>query len=146
MIVLAVSCAVQRGTSGMIDGLAACFTGLEDPRETRRCDHQLVDILVIAVCAVVACAESWEDIELYGRSKRAWLGTFLALPHGIPSHETFRRVFMLLAPDAFEACFPRWAQPLAVGAEREVVGVDGKPFRRSGSRRYERRPLHLVSA
>jgi hypothetical protein len=68
------------GTNGMIEGLAACFTGLEDARETRRCDHQLIDILVIAVCAVIACAESWEDIELYGRSKQAWLETFLALP------------------------------------------------------------------
>src|SRR3954454_18737180 len=77
MIVPAVSRSAQRGTSGMIEGLASCFTRLEDPRETRRCDHQLVDILAIAVCAVVACAESWEDIELYGRSKRAWLETFL---------------------------------------------------------------------
>ena len=76
--------------------MAACFTGLEDPRETSRCDHQLIDILVIAVCAVIACAESWEDIALYGRSKRAWLETFLALPNGIPSHDTFRRVFMLI--------------------------------------------------
>ena len=60
----------------MIEGLAACFVGLADPRETRRCAHQLIDILVIAVCAVIACAESWEDIELYGRSKLAWLKTF----------------------------------------------------------------------
>ena len=146
MIVLAVSRSAQRGTSGMIEGLAACFTGLEDPRETRRCDHQLVDILVIAVCAVIACAESWEDIELYGRSKRAWLETFLALPNGIPSHDTFRRVFMLLDPAAFEACFSRWAQSLAVGAEREVVAVDGKAVRRSGSRRHDHGPLHRVSA
>jgi hypothetical protein len=57
----------------MIEGLAACFAGLADPRATRRCDHRLIDILVIAVCAVIACAESWEDIELYGRSKQAWL-------------------------------------------------------------------------
>src|SRR3954451_23881061 len=71
MIVLAVSRSAQRRTSGMIEGLAACFTGLEDPRETRRCDHQLIDILVIAVCAVIACAESWEDIELYGRPQQA---------------------------------------------------------------------------
>src|ERR671912_129469 len=146
MIVPAVSRSAQRGTSGMIEGLAACFTGLEDPRETRRCDHRLVDILAIAVCAVIACAESWEDIELYGRSKRAWLESFLALPNGIPSHDTFRRVFMLLDPDAFEACFSRWAQSLAVGIEREVVAVDGKAVRRSGSRRHDRGPLHLVSA
>src|SRR3982751_42458 len=72
----------QPGTSSMIQGLAACFTGLEDPRETSRCAHQLIDILVIAVCAVIACAESWEDIALYGRSKQAWLETFLALPNG----------------------------------------------------------------
>ena len=130
----------------MIERLAACFTGLEDPRETRRCDHQLIDILVIAVCAVIACAESWEDIELYGRSKQAWLETFLALPNGIPSHDTFRRVFMLLDPDAFEACFSRWAQSLAGEAGREVVAVDGKAVRRSGSRRHDHGPLHLVSA
>ena len=146
MIVLAVSRSAQRGTSGMIEGLASCFTGLEDPRETRRCDHQLVDILAIAVCAVVACAESWEDIELYGRSKLAWLKTFLALPNGIPSHDTFRRVFMLLDPDAFEACFARWAQSLMSEVEREVVALDGKAVRRSGSRRHHHGPLHLVSA
>ena len=132
--------------SGMMEGLAACFAGLADPRETRRCDHQLIDILAIAVCAVIACAESWEDIALYGRSKRAWLETFLELPNGIPSHDTFRRVFMLLDPEAFEACFATWAQSLAVGVEREVIAVDGKTVRRSGSRRHEHGPLHLVSA
>src|SRR3954451_25401196 len=126
MMVLAVSRWAQRGTSGMIEGLAACFTGLEDPRETRRCDYQLVDILVIAVCAVIACAESWEDIERYGRSKQAWQETFLAPPNGIPSHDTFRRVFMLIDPDAFEACFSRWVQAWARGVAREVVAVDGK--------------------
>src|SRR3954454_20485025 len=146
MIVLAVSRSAQRGTSGMIEGLASCFAGLEDPRETSRCDHQLADILAVAVCAVVACAESWEDIELYGRSKRAWLETFLALPNGIPSHDTFRRVFMLLDPDGFEACFARWARSLAGEAGREVVAIDGKTARRSGNRRHGYGPLHLVSA
>src|SRR5919112_2789916 len=110
----------------MIEGLAACFAGLADPRDTSRCDHRLVDILAIAVCAVVACAESWEDIELYGRSKRAWLETFLELPNGIPSHDTFRRVFRLIDPDAFEACFSAWAQSFAEAFDREVVAIDGK--------------------
>ena len=137
---------MQPGASSMIEGLAACFTGLEDPRETRRCDHQLIDILVIAVCAVIACAESWEDIALYGRSKQAWLETFLALPNGIPSHDTFRRVFMLIDPDAFEVCFTRWVQSWARGVAREVVAVDGKTVRRSGSRRHDHGPLHVVSA
>jgi hypothetical protein len=130
----------------MIEGLSACFAGLADPRAAHRCDHRLIDILVIAVCAVIACAESWEDIELYGRSKLAWLKTFLALPNGIPSHDTFRRVFMLLDPDAFEACFARWAQSLMGELEREVVAIDGKTVRRSGSRRHDHGPLHLVSA
>src|SRR5918911_3000226 len=126
----------------MMEGLAACFAGLADPRETRRCDHRLIDILVIAVCAVIACAESWEDIELYGRSKLAWLRTFLALPNGIPSHDTFRRVFMLIDPDAFEAGFTSWAGSLAAGFEREVVAIDGKTLRRSFDRKREHAPLH----
>ena len=104
----------------MIEDLTAWFDGLVDPRVTRRCDHQLIDILVIAAIAVIACAESWEDIELYGRSKQAWLKTFLALPNGIPSHDTFRRVFMLIDPDAFEGCFARWAQSLTDKAEAEM--------------------------
>src|SRR3954468_9471835 len=134
------------GASGMIKGLAACFVGLADPRATRRCDHRLIDILVIAVCAVIACAESWCDIALYGRSKLAWLQRFLELSNGIPSHDTFRRVFMLLNADAFEACFARWAQSLMGEVEREGVAIDGKTVRRSGSRRHDHGPLHLVSA
>src|SRR5919202_5278238 len=130
----------------MMEGLAACFAVLADPRETCRCDHRLIDILVIAVCAVIACAESWEDIELYGRGKQGWLKTFLALPNGIPSHDTFRRGFMLIDPDAFEGCFARWAQSLTRQVEREVVAIDGKTVRRSGSCRHNRGPLHLVSA
>jgi len=130
----------------MIEDLTACFDGLVDPRVTRQCDHRLIDILVIAVSAVIACAESWEDIALYGRSKQAWLTTFLALPNGIPSHDTFRRVFMLIDPDAFEGCFTRWAQSLTSKVEREVVAIDGKTVRRSGSRRHNHGPLHLVSA
>src|ERR687890_2050038 len=136
----------RRETSGMIKELTACFNGLVDPRVIRQCDHQLIDILVIAVSAVIACAESWEDIELYGRSKQAWLKTFLDLPNGVPSHDTFRRGFMLIDPDAFEVCFARWVQAWARGVAREVVAVDGKTVRRSGSRRHDHGPLHVVSA
>src|ERR1044072_5362121 len=137
----------RRGeASGMIENLTACFDGRVYPGAPRRCDHQLIDILVIAAIAVIACAESWEDIELYGRSKLAWLKTFLALPNGIPSHDTFRRVFMLIDPDAFEGCFARWAQSLTSKVEREVVAIDGKTVRRSASRRHNHGPLHLVSA
>ena len=72
--------------------------------------------------------------------------TFLALPNGIPSHDIFRRVFMLIDPDAFEGCFTRWVQSWARGVAREVVAVDGKTDRRSGSRRHDHGPLHVVSA
>src|ERR1051325_10928162 len=103
----------------MIKDLTACFDGLVDPRVTRRCDHQLIDILVIAVSAVIACAESWEDIELYGRSKQAWLKSFLALPNGIPSHDTFRRVFMLIDLNCEKHC-GRWPSA-AVNAQRRLA-------------------------
>src|SRR3712207_3519652 len=111
-----------------IERLVGHFGAVRDPRCRGKVEHRLTDILVIAVCAVIACAESWNDIALYGRSKLAWLRTFLELPNGIPSHDTFRRVFMLLDPEAFEACFARWAQSLAVGLEpgftHEIAKVD----------------------
>src|SRR5919107_5706436 len=129
-----------------IESLVRHLSVVEDPRCQGKIEHRLIDILVIAVCAVIACAESWDDIALYGRSKLGWLRTFLDLPNGIPSHDTFRRVFMLIDPDAFEGCFTRWAQSLTSKVEREVVAIDGKTVRRSGSRRHNHGPLHLVSA
>jgi len=88
-----------------IESLGQYFGAIQDPRCYGKVEHHLLDILVIAVSAVIACAESWDDIALYGRSKLAWLRTFLELPNGIPSHDTFRRVFMLIDPDAFETGF-----------------------------------------
>jgi len=129
-----------------IESLVRHLGVVEDPRCQGKIEHRLTDILVIAVCAVIACAESWDDIALYGRSKLAWLRTFLDLPNGIPSHDTFRRVFMLIDPDAFERGFAAWVGSLVDGFEREVVAIDGKTLRRSFDRRRERSPLHLVSA
>lgn len=114
-----------------------------------------MDVLVIVVCAVVAEAETFEDIALYGRCKQAWLRGFLELPGGIPSHDTFRRVLMLIDPDAFERCFLAWvrhafridsgnANGEASGSEQ--VAVDGKTVRHSFDRKHGRSPLHLVSA
>jgi predicted transposase YbfD/YdcC len=130
-----------------IQGLVEQFSALEDPRIVGKVDHRLIDILVIAVCAVIACAESWDDIALYGRSKEGWLRRFLDLPHGIPSHDTFRRVFMLIDPDAFEQRFSAWTRTLRDAAiDREVVAIDGKTVRRSFDRARAQAPLHLVSA
>src|SRR3954466_15640825 len=110
------------------------FSALADPRCAGKVEHRLTDILVIAVCAVIACAESWDDIALYGRNKLGWLQSFLTLANGVPSHDTFRRVFMLIDPDAFEACFSAWAHSFAEVFHREVVAIDGKTLRRSFDR------------
>ncbi len=129
-----------------IENLAQYIPMIEHPRCGGKVEHRLRDILVIAVCAVIACAESWDDIALYGRSKLAWLRTFLELPNGIPSHDTFRRVFMLIDPDAFEAGFTAWVGSLADRFEREVVAIDGKTVRRWFDHGREQSPLHVVSA
>ena len=100
------------------------FSALEDPRCGGKVEHRLIDILVIAVCAVIAGAESWEDIALYGRSKIGWFGTFLALPNGIPAHDTFRRVFMLIDTGRFERCFEAWVRSFGAPLDREVVAID----------------------
>lgn len=129
-----------------IEKLGRYFVAVEDPRCSGKVEHRLIEVLVIAVCAVIACAESWDDIALYGRSKLTWLRTFLELANGIPSHDTFRRVFMLIDPDAFEAGFAAWAGSLTAGFEREVVAIDGKTVRRSFDHGREQSPLHVVSA
>ena len=129
-----------------IESLGQYFAAIEDPRCSGKVERRLIEVLVIAVRAVIACAESWDDIALYGRSKLAWLRTFLDLANGIPSHDTFRRVFMLIDPDAFEAGFTKWVGSLAAGFEREVVAIDGKTVRRSFDHGREQSALHVVSA
>jgi predicted transposase YbfD/YdcC len=132
----------------MLETLIAAFETIEDPRCEWKVEHRLLDILVIAVCAVLGEAESFEDIALYGRCKRQWLEGFLALPNGIPSHDTFRRVLMLVDPDTFERSFLDWVRAVfrpEEGGPRQVA-VDGKTVRRSFDRRHGRSPLHLVSA
>jgi predicted transposase YbfD/YdcC len=132
----------------MLETLIAAFETVEDPRCEWKVEHRLLDILVIAVCAVLGEAESFEDIALYGRCKREWLEGFLALPNGIPSHDTFRRVLMLVDPDAFERCFLGWARAVFRPGEDgpRQVAIDGKTVRRSFDRKKGRSPLHLVSA
>src|SRR3954454_5013115 len=97
-----------------IERLVGHFGAVVDPRCRRKIEHPLTDILVIAVCAVIACAESWNDIALYGRSKLTWTRTFLELPNAIPSHDTFRRMYMLIGSEAFEACRTKGTVPPAV--------------------------------
>ena len=120
------------------------FSTLKDPRRRHRRLHLLQDILVIALCAVVAGAQDWQDIETFGRKRHDWLVRFLKLPHGIPSHDTFERVFDRLDPLAFQACFRNWMRAVQQALDIQHVAIDGKTLRSSGTAQLG--PLHLVSA
>ena len=127
-------------------GLHEQFRDLTDPRAEPAKRHQLLDIITIAICAVMCGADTWVDVELYGTRKEAWLRSFLALPHGIPSHDTFGRVFAALDPVAFETAFLGWVQDLATTTNGELIAIDGKTLRRSHDRANGHAALHLVSA
>jgi predicted transposase YbfD/YdcC len=132
----------------MLEALITELEAIEDPRCGWKVEHRLIDVLVIAVCAVLGEAESFEDIALYGRCKQEWLQRFLALPNGIPSHDTFRRVLMLVDPEAFERCFLGWVRAVFRSSEDapRQIAIDGKTVRGSSDRKHGRSPLHLVSA
>lgn len=122
------------------------FATLEDPRTGNALEHQLMDILVIALCAMICGADSWTEIELFGNAKQAWFKTFLALKNGIPSHDTFGRVFSLLDGQQFESCFLKWVQSAYGVPSSQVIAIDGKHVRRSHDKGIGREAIHMVSA
>jgi predicted transposase YbfD/YdcC len=122
------------------------FQTLEDPRIERTKKHNLLDILVIALCTLLTGGEGFQDMELFGKSKRPWLQTFLALPHGIPSHDTFGRVFARLNPQRFHACFLSWTKAVAALTQGALVSLDGKTVKASFDRATAASPLHMLSA
>jgi predicted transposase YbfD/YdcC len=123
------------------------FDSLTDPRiDNHNKLHNLHDILVITILATICGADNWVDINEFGEAKYDWLSTFLELPNGIPSHDTFGRVFSMLDPDQFESCFNDWIQSLSVDIASEVIAIDGKTLRGSGNRRKGQKALHIVSA
>lgn len=120
------------------------FNELKDPRASRgNKQHELLDIVAISICATICGADCWEEIESYGLIKENWLKTFLALPNGIPSHDTFNRLMSTIDPLEFEQCFSNWVSGLLV-ATNEIISIDGKTI--CGAKVNGKSPIHMVSA
>lgn len=111
--------------------LVNAFEEIQDPRQRAKCDHRLVDLLVIAACTLLSGGESFNDMELFARTREEWLRTFLELPGGPPGHDTFNRLFQALAPERFLEALVRWVESVRVRREGEVVALDGKALRRA---------------
>ena len=122
------------------------FADIEDFRVERNRIHPLINIVTIAILGVICGADTWVDIERYGEAKAEWLSRFLDLKHGIPSHDTFGRVFRWLEEDAFQARFVRWTSRVCAASEGQVVAVDGKKLRRSGDSRHDKDGIWMVNA
>ena len=127
-------------------GLLRFFSEMEDPRMDRTKRHSLGDILAITICAVICGADEWTEIELFGKARLEWLRTFLELPNGIPSHDTFGRVFSRLDPEQLERCFGQWIATLAEASGGKLIAVDGKTLRRSFDAAGNKAAIHRVSA
>ena len=119
--------------------------GIHDPRVIGRTDHDLVDVLVLALCAVMAGAEGWDDIEDWGLENEAMLRQYLRLRNGIPGHDTIRRVFEVLEPKEVQRRFADWVSHVCPALQGRVIAIDGKSVRGSGSVVRGVKPLHLVS-
>ena len=122
------------------------FSNIEDPRVDRTKEHLLIDIIFIAICAVICGADTWVGIESFGNSKYGWLKKFLNLPNGIPSHDTFARVFAKLDPQQFQESFLSWVQSISKITEGEIVAIDGKTLRSSYDKKTKKRAIHMISA
>jgi predicted transposase YbfD/YdcC len=126
--------------------IADYFGAIKDSRLEHRVEHKLIDIITIAICAVVCGAETWVDIENYGRAKQKWLSEFLELPNGIPSHDTVGRVFAQINPEEFQKCFMDWVKGIRTKTEQEIVAFDGKVSRNSGDKKNGKSAINMVSA
>ncbi len=122
------------------------FSSLKDPRIQAKTRHKLIDIIIITICASICGADEWTEVVDYAKAKQAWLKTFLELPRGIPSHDTFGRVFSLLRPEEFERCFVSWIHAVFKISDGQTVAIDGKTLRRSYERSSNKAAIHMVGA
>lgn len=127
-------------------GIEKHFGELKDPRIGRTKRHKLLDIVAIAICATIAGADNWEDIAEFGKARVDWFKTFLELPNGIPSHDTFNRVFARLDPEQFQACFIDWVRAVSALRDAQVIAIDGKVLRRSHDKGIGKAAIDMVSA
>jgi hypothetical protein len=126
--------------------IAEHFSNIKDIRIERGKKHKLIDIITISICAVVCGADGWEDIELYGITRKKWLKEFLELPNGIPSHDTFARVFSQINPEEFNKSFLSWVQGICKITAGEIIAFDGKQSRNSGDEKNGKGVINTVSA
>jgi predicted transposase YbfD/YdcC len=126
--------------------IAEHFDDIEDIRIERGKKHKLIDIITISICAVVCGADGWIDIEMYGIARKKWLGKFLELPNGIPSHDTFARVFSQINPDDFNKSFLSWIKGISKITAGEIIAFDGKQSRNSGDEKNGKGVINTVSA
>lgn len=131
---------------GAMSALTDHFGEVSDPRRAQGTRHKLLNIITIAICAVICGADNWVEVERYGRAKEDWFKTFLELPHGIPSHDTFEDVFARLKPEAFRAGFMSWVASITERITGEVIAIDGKVLRGSKDQVAGRSAIDLVSA
>ena len=129
-----------------LEAIEEHFSKVSDPRVVRTKEHKLIDIIAIAICGVICGAEGWVDIELYGKSKQVWLSTFLELPNGIPSHDTFGRVFSLIDAQQFQLAFYEWVWAVNDIIQGQIINIDGKCLRGSDDQRLGKRAIYMVSA
>jgi hypothetical protein len=121
------------------------FGGLKDHRAVNRIEHKLIDIIIITICATICGADDWKAIAEYGQTKHDWLKTFLELPNGIPSHDTFNRLFSRLKPEELQRCFIGWMQAVHQVTEGELLNIDGKNLRGAKEPGNSRSFIHMVS-
>lgn len=122
------------------------FEEITDPRIILKTTHKLVEVIVIAICAVICGADKWTQVEEYGNTNYEWLKAILELPSGIPSHDTFGRIFSKLNPEAFQRCFQTWIREVFEITGGQVIAIDGKTLRRSHDRRSSKSAIHMVHA